>query len=94
LYQLIEQVAGFKLSDPLEDAGCLDLEANACILLSKHLSNFALPSCALPPPCRWVYLYTHYLQEKVVNSISELYAFMDRANTTLDLKVCMADLTL
>lgn len=36
---------------------------------------------------KWVYLYTHYLQDKVVNSITELYAFMDRANTTLDLKV-------
>ncbi len=36
---------------------------------------------------KWVYLFTHYLQEKVVNSISELYAFMDKSNTTLDLKV-------
>lgn len=36
---------------------------------------------------KWVYLFTHYLQEKVVNSISELYNFMDNSNTTLDLKV-------
>jgi dynein heavy chain len=35
-----------------------------------------------------VYLFTHYLQDKVVNSISELYAFMDGSNSTLDLKVC------
>lgn len=34
-----------------------------------------------------MYLYTHYLQEKVVNSISELYNFMAKANTTLELKV-------
>ncbi|KAL6747291.1 flagellar outer dynein arm heavy chain beta [Haematococcus lacustris] len=36
---------------------------------------------------KWVYLYTHYLQEKVVNSISDLYSFMDGANSTLELKV-------
>lgn len=36
---------------------------------------------------KWTYLYTHYLQEKVINSITELYAFMDVSNTTLDLKV-------
>lgn len=34
-----------------------------------------------------MYLFTHYLQEKVVNSISELYSFMDKSNSTLDLKV-------
>lgn len=37
--------------------------------------------------CRWVHLYTHHLQEKVVNSISELYSFMNHSNDTLDLKV-------
>ncbi|PNW78281.1 hypothetical protein CHLRE_09g403800v5 [Chlamydomonas reinhardtii] len=36
---------------------------------------------------KWVYLFTHYLQEKVVNSITELYTFMDTSNSTLDLKV-------
>ncbi len=36
---------------------------------------------------KWVYLFTHFLQEKVVNSISELYTFMDKSNATLELKV-------
>ena len=37
--------------------------------------------------CRWVHLYTHHLQEKVVSSIGELYTFMNTSNDTLDLKV-------
>jgi dynein heavy chain, axonemal len=36
---------------------------------------------------KWVYLFTHYLQDKVNNSISELYNFIDLSNTTLDRKV-------
>jgi len=36
---------------------------------------------------RWVHLYTHHLQEKVVSSIGELYDFMNTSNNTLDLKV-------
>eukprot|EP00879_Flechtneria_rotunda_P005416 GHRR01005708.1.p1 GENE.GHRR01005708.1~~GHRR01005708.1.p1 ORF type:complete len:1495 (+),score=578.36 GHRR01005708.1:300-4784(+) len=36
---------------------------------------------------KWVYLFTHYLQDKVVNSISELYSFMDSADATLARKV-------
>jgi dynein heavy chain len=36
---------------------------------------------------KWVYLFTHYLQDKVVNSITDLYAFMGTSNATLDLKV-------
>eukprot|EP00899_Mesostigma_viride_P009330 jgi/Mesvir1/18399/Mv14277-RA.1 len=33
---------------------------------------------------KWVFLYTHYLTNKVVNSVDELYDFMDRSNGTLD----------
>ncbi|KAI8473051.1 MAG: flagellar outer dynein arm heavy chain beta [Monoraphidium minutum] len=36
---------------------------------------------------KWVYLFTKYLQDKVTGSISELYAFMDGADTTLGRKV-------
>ncbi|KAF5834390.1 hypothetical protein DUNSADRAFT_8976 [Dunaliella salina] len=36
---------------------------------------------------KWVHLFTHHLQEKVVSSIGELYGFMDTSNGTLDLKV-------
>lgn len=36
---------------------------------------------------KWVYLFTHYLQEKVVNSVEELYVFMNNTNEVLDKKV-------
>eukprot|EP00201_Polytomella_parva_P017476 CAMPEP_0175071536 /NCGR_PEP_ID=MMETSP0052_2-20121109/19298_1 /TAXON_ID=51329 ORGANISM="Polytomella parva, Strain SAG 63-3" /NCGR_SAMPLE_ID=MMETSP0052_2 /ASSEMBLY_ACC=CAM_ASM_000194 /LENGTH=4543 /DNA_ID=CAMNT_0016338719 /DNA_START=12 /DNA_END=13643 /DNA_ORIENTATION=- len=36
---------------------------------------------------KWTYLYTHYLQEKVINSVADLYVFMDSSNGILDLKV-------
>ncbi|CAD7696266.1 unnamed protein product [Ostreobium quekettii] len=36
---------------------------------------------------KWVYLYTHYLQDKVVNSMGDLYQFMNTTNSTLDIKV-------
>ncbi|MEW5311809.1 MAG: hypothetical protein WDW38_003494 [Sanguina aurantia] len=36
---------------------------------------------------KWVYLFTHFLQDKVVNSIAELYSFMEGSGSTLDLKV-------
>eukprot|EP00955_Chlamydomonas_euryale_P098700 365162-Chlamydomonas_euryale.AAC.24 len=36
---------------------------------------------------KWTNLFTQYLQEKVVNSMSDLYAFMDEANLILDRKV-------
>jgi len=52
----------------------------------KHTFTLTLmhaSSCAR----RWVHLYTHHLQEKVVSSIGELYEFMNTSNSTLDLKV-------
>ncbi|KAL0038617.1 hypothetical protein WJX79_000048 [Trebouxia sp. C0005] len=36
---------------------------------------------------KWIYLFTHYLQIKVVSSMEELYKFMNQSNATLDLKV-------
>eukprot|EP00798_Chlamydomonas_sp_ICE-L_P004667 gene4667-14864_t len=36
---------------------------------------------------KWVYLFTHYLQDKVINSITGLYSFMEGSNGVLELKV-------
>ncbi|KAK9808985.1 hypothetical protein WJX72_007373 [[Myrmecia] bisecta] len=36
---------------------------------------------------KWIYLYTHYLQNKVVGNMEELYRFMSASNSTLDKKV-------
>lgn len=36
---------------------------------------------------KWIFLYTHHLSNRVVNSIEELYAFMVRSDGTLDKKV-------
>eukprot|EP00884_Botryococcus_braunii_P022565 jgi/Botrbrau1/8993/Bobra.0148s0096.1 len=36
---------------------------------------------------KWIYLYTHYLQNKVVRSMEELYYFMDNANGILDARI-------
>lgn len=36
---------------------------------------------------KWIYLYTHHLQSKVVGSLEEAYAFMQHANDTLDVSV-------
>ncbi len=38
-------------------------------------------------PCLATLLLPCYPQEKVINSITELYTFMDSSNQTLDLKV-------
>jgi hypothetical protein len=36
---------------------------------------------------KWSYLYIKYLQDKVVNEMESLYAFMDNANSVLNLQV-------
>lgn len=36
---------------------------------------------------KWVYLYTKYLQEKVVADITDLYDFIDRTSVILDQKI-------
>lgn len=33
---------------------------------------------------KWVYLFTHYLEDKVINSMTELYQFMQSGNEILD----------
>jgi dynein heavy chain len=33
---------------------------------------------------KWTYLYTHYLSQRVVNSMSDLYSFMENTNAVLD----------
>ena len=33
---------------------------------------------------KWVYLYTNYLSQRVINSMEELYSFMDTSNGMLD----------
>lgn len=58
------------------------------VTTNLSVSTTLTPHLTLPPtPRRWVHLYTHHLQEKVVNSIGELYTFMNASNDTLDLKV-------
>jgi dynein heavy chain len=36
---------------------------------------------------KWTNLFTSYLSEKVINSMTDLYSFMETANATLELKV-------
>lgn len=36
---------------------------------------------------KWIYLYTHYLEENAINTITELYDFISDSNTQLDTKV-------
>ena len=36
---------------------------------------------------KWVYLFTHYLEDKVINSMTELYAFMDSSTGILGTQV-------
>lgn len=62
------------------------LPANAIVGFMK-VSAKPLKASLATWASKWVYLFTHYLQNKVVNSISELYSFMDSADATLALKV-------